>query len=148
MNALELLKKDHQKVADAMQMLSYNTEETVQNREDIIEKITGDLDLHIKMEEKYLYPLLERHHKSKDMVEHSYEEHQRVIQDLKEINHLNTDDNAWLEKFLELKKDVEHHVKEEEENLFPLIKQVLSEQQLQQLLKDFQHFKEAAKVAA
>lgn len=75
--------------------------------------------MHAKLEEALFYPRLEDEKAVSDLVEEAYEEHEAVEELLAEMASMSPQDEAWAEKLEELKQNVEHHVKEEEGELFP-----------------------------
>lgn len=133
MNPFRLLKKDHRKVSKLFRKLEDTTERAVKTRERLFSKVKMELDVHALIEEKHLYPALEDKAKTEDQVEHSYDEHAEVKTMLKELDKLEKNDPSWYLKFIRLVKDVEHHVKEEEGELFPNAEKTLSKPEQREL---------------
>ena len=120
MNALELLKTDHRKVADLFEQAEAADESS---RVAIFEKIQTELEIHAHIEETIFYPKLreEGNEELADIVNEGIEEHHQVKIFLREIAALSDDSEKFEPKLKVLKEDVEHHVEEEENEMFPLV---------------------------
>jgi len=99
--------------------------EDPQNREKLFREIRIELDAHAHMEEKSFYPRMKHSPETKDITLESYEEHHVVKLLLNELDDLPKYRDEWLAKFIVLKENVEHHIKEEEEDFFPKAKKIL-----------------------
>jgi hypothetical protein len=75
MDALTLLKDDHQKMRKLLSELESTTERGVKTREDLYARIKSELTVHEIIEEEIFYPALKDHPKAKDIVLEAYEEH-------------------------------------------------------------------------
>lgn len=56
MNAIELLKKDHETVKDLLNKLEETTERAVQTRKKLLARIEQELKIHTELEEQIFYP--------------------------------------------------------------------------------------------
>jgi hemerythrin-like domain-containing protein len=133
MNAFELLKQDHKKVSGIFEKLEPTTERGVKTREELFAQLKQELDIHARIEETILYPALKDADETKDITLEAYEEHGVVKQLLAELDELSKDDETWGAKLKVLKENVEHHVEEEEGEMFPSARKVLSPEQIEQL---------------
>ena len=133
MNAFTLLKTDHKKVAGIFEKLEPTTERGVKTREELFAQLKNELDVHARIEEEILYPALEEANETHDIVLESYEEHGVVKQLLAELDALSKDDETWGAKLKVLQENVEHHVEEEEGELFPKARKVLSAEEIDAL---------------
>jgi hemerythrin superfamily protein len=75
MDALELLKQDHQKVKQLFQQ-GEQTEDRKQQKK-IFREIKSELETHARIEETIFYPAMQEHEELKDMVLESLEEHKQ-----------------------------------------------------------------------
>ena len=150
MNAFELLKKDHQKVAGIFEKLEPTTEKAVKTREELFGHLKEALDIHAHIEETIFYPALKKEAETRAITLEGFEEHHVIKILLKELAGLAVDSEAWTAKLKVLKENVEHHVEEEEEEMFKTARQVLSEEQIEELGTRMEREKktEQAKVAA
>jgi hemerythrin superfamily protein len=128
MNAFELLKADHDKVGKLLDQIDETTERGVKTREELFTKVKTELDIHAQIEETIFYPALEEADETRDITLEAYEEHRLVKQLLSELESMSKDSEEWTAKFTVLKENVEHHVEEEEGELFPKAKKVLSKE--------------------
>lgn len=132
MDALELLKQDHQAVKDLFEEAEAAEEQ--KDKEQIFDEIKTELETHARIEETIFYPAMEKHRELKDMVRESIEEHKKTKTLLQAIDNLKTDSKEFEPKLRALMETVEHHAEEEEEaKLFPKVRQVLDEKALEQL---------------
>ena len=129
MDAFELLKQDHKKVS---QLFSEIEAAKGQAKKGIFAQLKSELDLHAHVEEKFLYPALENNEKSRDITLESYEEH-KVVKDLLVELASSSPGDEWDAKLTVLKENVEHHVEEEEGELFDKAEDVLSQEQIDRL---------------
>lgn len=133
MDAFELLEKDHEKVSGIFEKLEPTTERGVKTREELFAQLKQELDIHTQIEETILYPVLKQEEKTHDLTLESYEEHHVVKELLAELDKLAKDDETWGAKLTVLKENVEHHVEEEEDELFPKARKILSQEQIDAL---------------
>ena len=133
MDAISLLKADHDKVKKLLSDLESTTERGVKTREELFATIKGELTIHEVVEEEIFYPALKRHPKAKDIVLEGYEEHHVVDLLMGELEDLDVSDPSWGAKAMVMKENVEHHIDEEEGEMFSKARQVFDRQELQDL---------------
>jgi hemerythrin-like domain-containing protein len=133
MDALSLLKEDHDKVKKLLEDLDSTTERGVKTREQLFNKIKQDLEIHEAIEEEIFYPALKDHPKTKELTLEAYEEHHVVDLVMAEIEAIPFDQETWGAKFTVMKENVEHHIEEEEGEMFKQAKQVFDGDELSQL---------------
>jgi hemerythrin superfamily protein len=133
MDALELLKQDHQAVKELFEQL--NDGKNDKRRKRIFDKINSELNVHTHIEETVFYPEMERIEGLKEMVKEALDEHREVKKLLEEIETLDfaKDDSESL--ITELVENVDHHVAEEEDEMFPRVRELCDEATLQKLGK-------------
>ena len=127
MNAFTLLKADHKKVAGLLEKIDETTERAVKTREELFTQLKSELDIHTRIEEEIFYPALKEADETRDITLEAYEEHNVVKTLLGELASLGKDQEEWTAKFTVLKENIEHHVEEEEGEMFPKAKKVLGE---------------------
>ena len=133
MNAFALLKADHKKVAGILEKLDSTTERGVKTREELFAQLKTELDVHARIEETIFYPAIEEAKETRDITLEAFEEHRLVKQLLGELDEMSKDQEEWTAKFTVLKENVEHHVEDEEGEMFPKARKVLSEEQAETL---------------
>lgn len=137
MNAIELLKADHKKVRALLEELANTTFRAAKKRTDLLGKIATELEIHTKIEEEIFYPAFKKAgEKAEDakMFFEAKEEHRAVsklvLPDLKKTR---TGSEQFGARAKVLKELVEHHIKEEEGDMFPRAEKLMSTDELQQL---------------
>jgi len=133
MDALRLLTDDHDKMRKLLDELETTTERGVKTREELFSKIKGELTIHEIIEEEIFYPALKEHPKAKDIVLEGYEEHHVVDTVMAELEDLPVDDESWGAKAKVMKENVEHHMEEEEGEMFQKARQVFDRDELEAL---------------
>ena len=133
MDALSLLKEDHQKVKKMLGELDSTTERGVKTRDELFSKLKGELQVHEAIEEEIFYPALKEHPKAKELVLEAYEEHNVVDTVMSEIEGVPYDDERWGAKMTVLKENLEHHIEEEETEMFKQARQVFEREELDEL---------------
>ena len=103
-----------------------------EKKQSIFDQIKDALTVHATIEEEIFYPAVKkaREEHVKDEVREAYEEHQQIKNLLAQIASIAPDDESWDMKIKVLKEDVEHHVKEEEGEMFPDARKFLGENRL------------------
>ena len=136
MNALDILKQDHQKVKGLFQEIRKDSDRARQK--ELFDKVDWELEIHTHIEETIFYPAIDEHEEFKDMVVEALEEHQEAKSLLDELEDLGADDHDFGSKLQQLMEAVEHHVEEEEGEMFPQIQEVFDEDELEQLGRDLE----------
>ena len=115
-DALFLLKSDHEEVKKLFRQV-----EAEDDQEAIFNQIKGALEIHAMIEEEIFYPAVKkaRSDNVKDEVREAYEEHKQIKALLAAIAEISPDEESYSAKIKVLKEDVEHHVQEEEGEMFP-----------------------------
>jgi hemerythrin-like domain-containing protein len=121
-----LLQNDHQVVLDAIDAI-----EKVNNpdrREDLFDFMRTELLIHSKAEEEVFYrPLCARVNKEdKELIDGSYDDHERVENLLSDIKGTSTRSDRWLDMVLDLREALEDHIDKEEGELFSIAREVFS----------------------
>jgi hemerythrin-like domain-containing protein len=133
MDAMSLLKEDHRKVKKILAELESTTERGTKTREELFTKVKQELVIHEAIEEEIFYPALKEHPKTKEIALEGYEEHHVVDTVMAEIEGVAYDDEKWGAKFTVMKENLEHHIEEEEGEMFKQAKQVFDQDELTQL---------------
>jgi hemerythrin superfamily protein len=131
MDVIKLLKEDHKKVKKMLDELESTTDRAATKREELFAKIQSELKLHELVEEQIVYPAFREQAKLKDIVLEGYEEHHVVDLLMEEIANEPVTDETWGAKVKVMKENVEHHVEEEEEKMFPQARKLFKEEELE-----------------
>ena len=133
MNAITLLKRDHDTLKGLLRDLESTTERGVKTRTELFARIKQELTVHEAIEEEIFYPTLKQHPPAREIVLEGYEEHHVVDTLMGELEALPVDDETWGAKASVMIENVEHHIEEEETDMFPKARQVFDEQELKEL---------------
>lgn len=130
MDALELLKNDHQRVSELFDQLQQADD--LDQKRDIFESIRDELTAHADIEENYFYPLFKDKEGFEDLIDESFDDHAEMKDLIEEIDSLD-DESELQDRFEELQEIVDGHVTEEERELFPKVRKVLDAEALAKL---------------
>ena len=144
MDAIQLLMDDHRKVKTLLEQIESTTERGVKTRTELFAQIKQELRVHEIIEEEIFYPALKEHPKATEIVLEGYEEHHVVDLLMGELSELPVDDETWGAKAKVMKENIEHHVEEEEGEMFEKARQVFDAEELTRLGEVMAARKEAA----
>ena len=144
MDALSLLRDDHGKVKKLLAELEKTTERGVKTRTELFATIKGELAVHETIEEEIFYPELKAHPKAKDIVLEGFEEHHVVDVLMGELEAMDVDDENWGAKAIVMKENIEHHIEEEEGEMFKTARQVFDRDELEALGRRMEQRKRSA----
>lgn len=133
MDALTLLKDDHDKVKGLLSKLDDTTERAEVTRTEGLTKLKQELTVHEAIEEEILYPALIEFAKTKDITLEAFEEHHVVDMIMVELEQTPVEDETWAAKLTVMKENLEHHIEEEEDDMFKKARQVMDEAELVEL---------------
>ena len=136
MKATALLKKDHESVKRLFSEFEKAGDRAVKSKAALAEKISAELEVHATIEQEIFYPSVKaaRSKKAKAIVAEAYEEHKRVKNLLQKLSKMDVNDGpAYSSAMTELKEHVEHHVEEEEGEMFGDAEEYLGDERLEEL---------------
>ena len=130
MSAIDLLESQHREVAKLFKQI----EKTSSGEEKIrlFEEIADKLAIHAAIEEHHFYPAVKAK-RTEDILLEAVEEHLVIERTIADLLQLDVGDEHFDAKITVLKEEVEHHVGEEEKDLFPKVKKILSKEELDAL---------------
>ncbi len=132
MKATDLLKEDHRRVDKLFKEVK-NTPKG--EHPALFKQIKAELDVHAHIEETEFYPVLEAKgdKELKDITREGLEEHRQAKMFLKELDGMSAGNKQFEAKLKVLMEDIEHHVQEEEDEMFPLVEDQFSETALEKM---------------
>ena len=143
MNALQLIKNDHERLKQLFDEALEN--DAPEAREAALHAIRSELMAHERMEEEVFYPALRSaNQKAKEIVLEGYEEHHIIDVILDELMGVPEDADQWRAKLKVLRENLDHHMKEEEGEMFRRAQQALSQETLEEIGVKMQQAKDAA----
>ena len=135
---LSHLRKEHREVTSILDQLK----EGDGKKGELFSKLKTQLVPHLKAEEKVFYPLLMEKKDARDETLEAFEEHHITQVLFTELEKMADTDERWDAKLKVLKELVDHHVKEEERNIFKLAEQQLPKDQFPAILENFEKEKQ------
>jgi hemerythrin superfamily protein len=133
-DALKVLKQDHQKVKALFGEVEALGDRASSARKKLFQQIDQELTVHAQIEESIFYPEFRRHAENseeKEEVLEAYEEHHIVKNLIGELEDLDPKDETYKPKLQVLKDMVEHHVKEEEGQMFKMAREIFEKDELE-----------------
>ncbi len=127
---IAMLERDHRRLEELFERGSKTTARAGRARTALLATLKAELEAHELVEEKVLYPALEPHGEARDIVLEGYQEHHVADILVRELERLSPDDERWGAKFTVLKENIEHHIEEEEGDMFRTARVVLGRDRL------------------
>jgi len=129
MDAIEMLRADHEKVKELFRKYEAAGDRAYQQKKRIAEEVFAEITVHSTLEEELFYPAVkaETDKQGQELVAESVEEHHVVAMLIEELKALDPKDERYDAKFTVLMENVEHHIEEEEDELFPEAEDVLGD---------------------
>jgi hemerythrin-like domain-containing protein len=147
MNAIELLKQDHKEARGLMEQIE-TADKGDRSAKDLFARLKQALTLHTEMEEKIFYPSLRDHEETSDMISEAKSEHEEVDQILARMTTLNPGNDEFMDDLVELRESIEHHVDEEENEMFPKAEKILGRERLMEMGRQMQQMKQGKSATA
>jgi hemerythrin superfamily protein len=142
---ITLLKKDHDTVEALFKRFEQAGSKAYKTKRDIADRVVKELSIHAFIEEQEVYPAMEKlGGEWLEMVEEAHVEHQEAKNALRALIGLKGDDPLLDAKMSALIGGVRHHVKEEEQEMFPKLRKDMAKPDLEELGA---RLKEAKKLA-
>ena len=138
-DAIAMLKEDHRRVRDLFQ--EYQAATDPRTKRELAEEVCTELETHAQLEEQIFYPAVnEESEEGPELVQEALQEHQKVKDLIAALREMGPDNRDFDAKFRALMQNVEHHVEEEETQMFPLAEQDLADD-LDELKDEMQDLK-------
>jgi iron-sulfur cluster repair protein YtfE (RIC family) len=141
MTIFDLLKQDHEKVRYLFDKIEKSGRKDRNALQKLFSQIEEELEVHMEGEERFFYPKLEQREEAREKVLESYEEHQVTKTLLGTFKSLAVDDERWGAKLSVLNEVVEHHLQEEEREVFKMARAMLNKDQAHEIAMQFQQHK-------
>ncbi|MBV7551553.1 hemerythrin domain-containing protein [Pseudomonas sp. PDM28] len=148
MNAIDLLKADHQTVKTILAQLSESTDKAIKKRTDLLDKLEMEISIHTKLEEEILYPAFKAAGtKEQDVLYFEAKEEHRTVDSLVLPDLKQTDPGTpeFAGRVKVVKELLEHHIEEEETEMFPQAKKLLGKSRLDDLGEQMEVMKASCK---
>jgi hemerythrin-like domain-containing protein len=148
MNAIEILKADHEKVKSILGQLSESTDRALKKRVELLDKLEMEISIHTRLEEEILYPAFkEAGTKEQDIMYFEAKEEHRTVDSLVLPDLKQTDPGTpeFAGRVKVVKELLEHHIEEEETEMFPQAKKLLGKEKLDDLGAQMEAMKASCK---
>lgn len=145
-DVFKLLEKEHDEVESIFKKFKSLDEEDITERDALFNELKDELKRHITFEETNLFPLIKDKQDKKDKIHdktlEGLEEHHVIKVLLEELDSLSSNKEKWTAKLKVLEETIEHHTMEEERDIFPISREVLSKEQIETLTQKLQRERE------
>ncbi len=121
-NAIDLLKADHEKVKKAFREFEKMDRADTEACRELVTSVCQDLRVHTTLEEEIFYPALREAIEDEDIMNEAAVEHETAKMLIEQLENMEPDDPNYIATFTVLGEYVMHHVKEEEDEMFPQAK--------------------------
>ncbi len=136
MDIYERLTTDHDKQRGLLGGIGETSGDTKERRR-LFGLLKKELEAHANAEEQVFYAVLLAEPDSQEKARHSIVEHDEINDLIAELEEMDMASGAWLTKFKELRHQTEHHVDEEEKEVFARARKLLSEKEATDLAAEF-----------
>jgi hemerythrin superfamily protein len=132
-SATKILKQDHDRVRELFKEYPENGKSGGRGKREIVGDLIRELTVHAKVEEEIFYPAVlgRRDPEAEKIVRESFEEHKIVETLLDELSRMTPRDEQYDAKVTVLRESVEHHAKEEENDLFDEAESLFESEELE-----------------
>ena len=147
MNMIDMLMQEHQEAAGMMDQID-SAGEADASVMTTFNQLKQALMLHMQAEEQIFYPALRNNDETGDQIGESFEEHQEVKDMLAEMSGLQAGNEEFMSMMRDLRESVEHHVEEEENELFPKARKILGDSRLEEMGQQMMQMKQGKSATA
>lgn len=142
-DVVDILTTDHQEMVELISQIKLSRD--AGQRRDLADTVIAEVMRHAVAEEMYVYPAMQKHlPRGDEEVEHDKEEHQEIVEVMKEIEDVDASDPIFMERVQRLEALLRHHAHDEEAKQFPQLRAHLSAEQLVEIGNQVQTAKKLA----
>lgn len=118
-DAIDLLKQDHERVEKAFKEFEKMDRQDAEACRRLIERVCGELSVHTTLEEEIFYPAVRETIDDEDLMNEAAVEHETARMLIEQLQNMGPDDPNYFATFTVLGEYVRHHIKEEQNEMFP-----------------------------
>ncbi len=134
----EQLTEEHRQVSDLLAQTKKAKADSSPGRAELFQKLKVMLTAHSEAEQAVVYTRFRELSKdARDEVKDDLREHREIEDYLEQLTEMEEDSKDWLSVLSELEECIEHHVSDEENELFPEAKQHLADEEAQQIRTEY-----------
>ncbi len=137
MTLFELIRKDHDYQRELLNKLIDTSGDSADRRR-LYEQVKTELQIHEDVEEKNFYKHLIDSEATIEMVRHGMAEHHEIDELIESLDNTEMDSSSWLNTAKKLKDQVEHHLKDEEQEFFKIAGKELSDSKKEELARQYE----------
>ena len=141
----ELLQNDHDKVKSILDDLSETSSNAKKSRESAFNKLKDELIPHMRAEERAFYPALEQYEEAREVALEALEEHHVAEGVLNELSSMDISDEHWSAKLKVFQELLEHHIEEEESEVFDAAEESFDDDQMEEITQQVKSIKQEIK---
>jgi len=142
-DATKLLEQDHEEVEGLFKKFEEAGDQAYKTKQDLADRIIQELTIHTEIEEEIFYPAVKSEvDDAEDEVLEAVEEHHVAETLIEEIKGLTAQDEEFDAKVMVLIESVRHHKDEEENEMFPKVRNAFSTEELEQIGQRLEQAKE------
>jgi hemerythrin superfamily protein len=121
-NALNMLTEDHARVRKMFKQFEKEKESEPSEKAELVSQICAELTVHTQLEEEIFYPAAREALEEQDLLDEAEVEHASAKSLIQQLESMQPEDELYDAKVTVLGEYIEHHVKEEEKQLFPKVR--------------------------
>lgn len=129
-DVFDMLKDEHEEIGAIINKIK---NARGNEKQQLLSRLNDALSDHMKLEENFVYPVLEDMEELSDAIQESLSEHNEIEDLLHDVMELEQSSEEWQTIFLGLEEAKETHIQAEEREIFPRAKELMDEQQLARL---------------
>ena len=131
------IRQDHDRFRDLLHRLCDGKDQPADRRAALFDALKREVWLHSKVEELVFYSPLMEERRSRGETLEGIAEHHVAERLLDELDGIPKDGEAWMSKLSVLKENLDHHMQEEEKEIFDSARKILSDEQARTMAGDF-----------
>ena len=142
MDIYDRLTRDHNTQREMATRLAETTGDSDERRK-LWDEFKPEAEAHANAEEQTFYAALIEHPEAQEKARHSISEHKEAADLIEKLSNDDMSSPGWLQNFKKLTEELEHHMEEEENEVFVKAREVISDETATQLVSDFDERKAA-----
>jgi hemerythrin superfamily protein len=144
MDIFDVITTDHEKVKKILDQMQHTTPRGGKRREQLLHSLSESLLPHMYAEEQYFYQILLDETDEKELSFEAIEEHRAAKMVFADLQEAAPDDPRWAARCKVLKELIEHHIEEEESEVFEVAREVFEGERVASAAKRFKEMKKEA----
>ena len=145
MDIYQSLHKDHKKVSELLNQLVESSQADHENWKSLVDRIRDELIPHARAEEAVFYNAIREMNPENGVIVEGYAEHAMAETDLRALQAMKAIDFNWTNLAKKLRKDVLHHINEEEDRIFSAGRKIFTDEEAVMIGNAFVHLKPTVK---